>query len=68
VKELEREGIPTAHICSIIPVAQMVGSNRIVPVSSIVHPLGDPDLSAGAEKEMRRSVVEKALETLKEGV
>ena len=41
---------------------------RIVPVSSIVHPLGDPDLSPGAEKEMRRSVVEKALETLKEGV
>jgi betaine reductase len=45
----------------------MVGSNRIVPISSIVHPLGDPDLSPGAEKEMRRSVVEKALETLKEG-
>jgi glycine reductase len=45
----------------------MVGSARIVPVSSIVHPLGDPELSPGAEKEIRRSVVEKALEALKEG-
>jgi glycine/betaine/sarcosine/D-proline reductase family selenoprotein B len=43
----------------------MVGSARIVPVSSIVHPLGDPELSPGAEKKIRRSVVEKALEALK---
>ena len=43
----------------------MVGSHRIVPVSSIVYPLGDPELSPNAEKEMRRSVVEKALNTLK---
>jgi betaine reductase len=44
----------------------MVGSYRIVPVSSIVHPLGDPELTPAAEKKMRRSVVEKALDTLKE--
>jgi betaine reductase len=44
----------------------MVGSYRIVPVSSIVHPLGDPELSPEAERKMRRSVVEKALNTLKE--
>jgi glycine reductase len=44
----------------------MVGSHRIVPVSSIVHPLGDPELSADAEKGMRRSVVEKALDALKQ--
>jgi glycine reductase complex component B subunit gamma len=44
----------------------MVGSYRIVPVSSIVHPLGDPDLPPEAEQKMRRSVVEKALNTLKQ--
>lgn len=64
VKELERAGLPTAHICSIISVAQMVGSNRIIPVSSIVHPVGNPDLDLKAEKALRRAIVEKALEAL----
>jgi glycine reductase len=44
----------------------MVGSNRIVPVSSIVHPLGDPGLSPDMERDMRRSVVEEALKSLQE--
>jgi betaine reductase len=64
-KELDRAGLPTAHICSITSVAQMVGSHRIVPVQSITHPLGDPDLDPKAEKQMRRSIVEKALDALK---
>jgi len=45
----------------------MVGSNRIVSVSSIVHPLGNPDLDLKAEKGMRQAIVEQALETLREG-
>jgi glycine reductase len=44
----------------------MVGSNRIIPVSSIIHPLGNPGLSPKAEKEFRRAILEKALEALKE--
>jgi hypothetical protein len=32
----------------------MVGSKRIVPVSSIVYPLGDPELPPDLEKGMRR--------------
>ena len=46
------------------PVALMVGSNRIVPGSGIVHPVGDVDLDAKAEKTLRRTIVKKALETL----
>jgi len=43
----------------------MVGSQRIVPVSSIVHPLGNPDLDPDQEKALRRAVVEQALQALK---
>ena len=42
----------------------MVGSNRILPSVSIVHPLGDPNLPPDKEKELRRRIVEKALEAL----
>ena len=64
VKEIERAGIPTVHICALTPVAHMVGSNRILPVASIVHPLGDPNLDSLAEKALRRRVIEKALGVL----
>ena len=46
------------------PVALMVGSNRIVPGSGIVHPVGDIDLDAKAEKTLRRTIVKKALDAL----
>ena len=65
VKELERVGIPVAHICTMTPVALMVGSNRIIPGSGIVHPLGNIELDAQREKALRRAIVEAALEALK---
>jgi len=46
------------------PVALMVGSNRIIPGSGIVHPVGNADLEPKAEKALRRAIVEKALEAL----
>ena len=42
----------------------MVGSNRIIPVHSIVHPVGGAELDIEAEKKLRRVIVEKALESL----
>ena len=57
-------GIPVAHICTMTPIALMVGSNRIVPASGIVHPLGNADLSQLEERKLRRTIVEKALEAL----
>jgi betaine reductase len=65
-KEIERVGIPTAHVCALIPVAQMVGSNRIIPAASVVHPVGDPNRNPEDEKAFRRAIVEEALKTLKE--
>ncbi len=46
------------------PVALMVGSNRIIPGSGIVHPVGNADLDPKVEKALRRAIIEKALEAL----
>ena len=57
-------GLPTAHICSIVPISKTVGANRIVPSIAIPHPLGDPDLAPEAERALRRRLVERALEAV----
>ena len=61
---MERAGLPAAHICTVTLVALMVGSNRIVPASSIVHPVGNAALEPAAEKSLRRVIVDKALQSL----
>lgn len=63
-KEIERAGIPVAHVCSIITISQTVGANRIVPAVAIPHPLGNPKLSPDEEKELRRTLLKKALTAL----
>ena len=63
-KELERAGLPTAHVCSIVTISQTVGANRIVPSVAIPHPLGDPDLAPSDERALRRRLVERALQAL----
>ena len=45
----------------------MVGSNRTVLGNGIVHVVGDANVSPEQEKEIRRKLVEKALETLQVG-
>ena len=64
VKELERAGIPTAHICSIVPISKTVGANRIVPSIAIPYPLGEPGKPLEEEREIRQGIVEKALEAV----
>ena len=63
-KELEKEGILTAHICTIVPISKTVGANRIIPAIAIPHPLGDPEKSRDEEKSLRRRLVDKALEAM----
>jgi len=43
----------------------MIGSNRTVLGNGIVHVVGDTKVSPEQEKEVRRKLVEKALETLR---
>ena len=64
VTEIERAGIPTAHITTMTPIAIMVGSNRIIPGAGVIHPMGNIDLDSEEEKYLRRNMVEKALEAL----
>lgn len=64
VKELERAGLPTVHICTIVPISQTVGANRIVPAVAIPHPLGDPTKSPEEERAIRRRLLNKALKAL----
>jgi len=62
---LEKAGIPVCHVTSVVPVAKMVGSNRIVQGQGIVHVMGDADLPTEEEKELRRKTVLQAIEALK---
>lgn len=47
-----------------IPVAQMVGSHRIVAGNGIVHPLGDAERTKEEERRIRRKLLEQALAAL----
>jgi len=64
-KEIERAGVLTVHICTIVPISKTVGANRIVPAVAIPHPLGDPTKSGEEEKLLRRKLVERALGAMK---
>jgi hypothetical protein len=52
----------------LIPVAKEVGSLRAIPSGGIVSPTGNPDLPAEKEKEFRRQLILRALQTLQEEV
>jgi len=47
-----------------MPIAKMVGSNRVVLGNGIVHVTGDAKLAPDEEKDLRRKLVRKALEAL----
>lgn len=64
VKEIERAGLPVVHICTVVPISLTVGANRIVPAVAIPHPLGNPALTLEEEKEIRRTLLDKALRAL----
>ena len=65
VKAIEATGIALVHICTIVPISQTVGANRIVPAVAIPYPLGDPSKTSEEEKAIRRAILEKSLEALK---
>ncbi len=52
------------QITSAMPIAKMVGSNRVVLGNGIVHVTGDAKLSRDEEKDLRRKLVQKALAAL----
>jgi hypothetical protein len=52
------------QITSALPIAKMVGSNRVVLGNGIVHVTGDAKLPLQDEKELRLKLMQKALEAL----
>jgi glycine reductase len=62
--ELERAGFPTALVTALTPTALMMGVRRVVPGVGITHPLGNPGLPINREKDLRRKIVAKALESI----
>jgi len=64
VKEIERAGIPVVHICTVTPISMTVGANRIVPAVAIPYPLGNPNLTLEQEKQIRKKILDTALEAL----
>jgi len=65
VKAIEAKGIPAVHVCTIVPISQTVGANRILPGVAIPYPTGDPSLSKDEELSLRKEMMLKALEALK---
>ncbi|QXC33413.1 glycine/betaine/sarcosine/D-proline family reductase selenoprotein B [Aeromonas sp. FDAARGOS 1407] len=63
VKEIEKL-MPVVHIATVVPISLTVGANRIVPAVAIPHPLGNPQLELEEEKQLRRQLVDKALQAL----
>ena len=53
------------QITSALPIAKMVGSNRTVLGNGIVHVVGDAKVSLDQEKEIRRQLVQRALDALR---
>ena len=55
-----------AQVTSVVPVAKMVGSNRVIRGNGIVHPLGDADLPPDEEKKLRERILRQAFEVLQQ--
>jgi len=64
VKEIERTGIPVVHVCTVTPISMTVGANRIVPATAIPYPLGNINLSAEEEYQVRSKMLKTALNAL----
>ena len=57
-------GIPTVFVTALPTIAVMVGANRVLRGVSITHPTGDPSLSVGDERALRKRLLERALQML----
>lgn len=51
-------------MCTVVPISMTVGANRIVPTVAIPYPLGNPAATPEEEKELRRKLLDKALQAL----
>jgi betaine reductase len=64
VNAIERVGLPAVHVCTIVPISQTVGANRILPAVAIPYPTGNPELSIEEEVQLRKDLMLRALGAL----
>jgi betaine reductase len=64
VKEIDRAGVPIAHITNLTPIAKVTGSNRIIPGVAITNPCSDVSLPADEQKKMQKRYAARALKAL----
>ena len=53
-----------AQVTPMTPVATALGSNRVIRGQGIVYPTGDSDLPPNEERDLRRRIVQQALDAL----
>jgi betaine reductase len=56
--------IPAVFVTALPTIAVMVGANRVLRGVSITHPTGDPSLSVGDERALRKRLLDRALRML----
>jgi len=61
VKEIDRAGIPIAHITNLTPIAKVTGSNRIIPGVALTNPCSDVSLPVDEQKKMQKKYIARAL-------
>jgi len=64
VREMEGAGLPTVFFSSIPAIPLAFGATRILPGRAIRYVLGDPSLPLDRERQVRRRMVEAALQAL----
>ncbi len=64
--QIEKLGIATVQITSIVDVAMMVGVSRLIRGYTITCPVGNFHLKPEEEKVMRRRYMNKAIEMLQQ--
>ncbi|MGF6376088.1 betaine reductase [Clostridiales Family XIII bacterium PM5-7] len=64
MKQIEKAGIPAAHICTVTPISKTVGAARISGAQAIPYPTGNPQLPPEKEERRQREIVMDALQLL----
>ena len=68
VKAIESQGLPAVHVCTIVPISETVGANRILPSVAIPYPTGNPSLTKEEELALRKKLMLKALNALSKNI
>ena len=67
-REIEKEGMPVAHITAMSMMAKQLGVNRVVNGVKVPHPCGNPILSIEDDKALRREILKCAVAAIQTDV